>query len=152
MTLNDIFNRLESIDREAQSLIFDTGFSCDDGIGSSVCLDPGDPQDAYLQDAAEQLLEPFEALHEELRYLRHPFRSEYALERQPNGRVGYSDEDGLIHSFHCGQRLEARIRDRNGRLRWVRSRIEHDGHDFYLTARPDLPLDHLKIRIKEGCV
>ena len=61
MTLNDIFRRLESIDLEAQSLISDAGFSSDDGLGLSVCLDPEDPNDAYMQDEAEQLLEPFES-------------------------------------------------------------------------------------------
>ena len=149
MTLNDIFRRLESIDLEAQSLISDAGFSSDDGLGLSVCLDPDDPNDVYMQDEAEQLLEPFEVLHEELRYLRHPFRGEYCLEHLPDGWPGFYDEEGYRYSFHCGQKLEAKIRDRFGRMRWIRSRIEHDGEGFYLVGCPRMPLDHLTIRLKE---
>jgi len=150
MTLNDIFTRLESIDLEAQSLISDAGFSSDTGLGLSVCQNPEDPNDAYLQDEAEQLLEPFEVLHEELRYLRHPFRGEYILECLPDGRPGFYDEEGYRYSLHCGQGLEAKIRDRRGRLRWIRSRIEHDGEDFYLVGCPHMPLSNLPIRVKEG--
>lgn len=146
MTLNDIFDRLCAIDRAAQALLSETGFSCDDGLGPQVCRRPDDPDDLFFRDRAQELLEPFESLHEELRYLTTPDHGEYALQLFPNGRYGYYDEDGRSHVFTCGKTLEAKIHDRYGRQRWVRTRIEHDGSGYFLWGHGLVPLSGLTIR------
>lgn len=146
MNLNDIFERLYAIDRAAQALLSETGFTCDDGSLSQVCLKPEDPDDLFLLDRAQDLLEPFEALHEELLYLRTPVHGEYTLQLFPDGRYGYSDEDGRDHIFTCGTTFEAKIHDNYGRQYWVRTRIEHDGSDYFLWGHGLIPLSGLTIR------
>lgn len=59
MTLNDIFERLYAIDRAAQALLSETGFTCDDGLLLKVCPKTDDPDDLFLMDQAQDLLEPF---------------------------------------------------------------------------------------------
>ena len=146
MTLHDIFQSLRDIDHEAQTLLSDAGFTSADGIADSVCLNPDNPDDLFLLDTAVDLMEPFEVLHKELRYLRKPHHGEYTIERFPNGRYGYYDENGYDHVFSCGKSLEAKVSDNYGRQRWVRTRIEHDGDDFYLRGHSSVPLQGLTVR------
>lgn len=146
MTLNDIFERLYVIDRAAQALLSETGFTRDDTSLSQVCPKPEDPDDMFLRDRAQNLLEPFETLHEELLYLRTPTHGEYTLQLFPDGRYGYRDDDSRIHIFTCGTTLEAKIPDNYGRQRWIRTRIEHDGSDYFLWGHGLIPLSGLTIR------
>lgn len=146
MNLNDIFKRLYDIDRAAQALLTETGFACDDGSPAQVCPKPDDPDGLFLWDKAQDLLELFGTLHEELLYLRNPAHGEYTLQLFPNGRYGYCDEDGREHFFTCGDTLEAKIHDRYGRLHWIRTRIEHDGSDYFLWGHGLIPLSGLTIR------
>ena len=146
MTINHIFEHLCSIDRDAQALLEQAGFTSEDGLGAQVRLDPDDPDERFLRDHAENLLQPFVELHEELRYLRTPAHGEYTLQLFPNGRYGYCDEEGRDHIFTCGKALEAKIHDSYGCQHWIRSRIEHDGSDYFLWGHGRLPLSGLTIR------
>ena len=146
MTINHIFERLCSIDRDAQALLDQTGFTSDNGLGPQVRQNPDDPDERFLRDNAASLLSTFVELHEELRYLRTPTHGEYTLQLFPNGRYGYYSEDGRKHIFTCGKTLEAKIHDNYGRQQWVRSRIEHDGSDYFLWEHGLVPLSGLTIR------
>lgn len=146
MTLNDIFLRLSDIDHKAQALLADAGSECDDWIGCEVRTDSSDPEDRFLQKSLEALLAQFEDIHEQLDYLKTPTHGEYQLERLPSGRYGYVDEDSTIHMFSCGSSIEAKIMDSHGRPRWIKSRIEHDGNDYFLWLHDSVPLDGLIVR------
>ena len=146
MTLDYIFECLCGIDCDAQDLIKQTGFTSDDGLGLQVCPDPDNPDDRFLRDKAEDLLQLFTELHEELRYLATPDHGEHILQLFPNGRYGYCDEDGRDHMFPCGKPLEAKLHDSYGRQYWVRTRIEHDGSDYFLWGHGLVPLCGLTIR------
>lgn len=146
MTFQELFERLCHIDQEAAALLEDTGFHSEDGLDGSVRPLPDILEDAFLREQAEELLETFEGFHEELSYLRKPAGEEYTLERFPNGRYGYRDRNGKEHPFSCGSSLEAKICDRHGRHRWVRTRIEHDGLDYFLWGFGYIPLHGLTVR------
>lgn len=146
MTLDHIFERLCGIDRDAQVLLSQAGFNSDHGLDPQVRPDPDDPDDRFLRDKAESLLQLFVELHEELHYLATPAHGEYTLQLFPNGRYGYCDEDGRNHIFTCGKTLEAKIHDNYGHLHWVRTRIEHDGSDYFLWGHGLVPLSGLTIR------
>nr|WP_226887803.1 DUF5348 domain-containing protein [Paenibacillus polymyxa] len=49
--------------------------------------------------------------------------------------------------FTSGQTLEYLDQNDNG-VRWKLSRIEHNGHDYYLVADRNLPLKGLHVRVK----
>lgn len=146
MTLDHIFKCLCGIDRNAQLLLSQTGFTSDGGLGPQVCPIPDDPDNRFLRDRAESLLLLFEELHEELQYLAAPIHGEHTLQLFPNGRYGYCDENGRDHILTCGKTLEAKLHDNYGRPYWTRTRIEHDGFDYFLWGHGLVPLSGLTIR------
>ncbi|MDO4804120.1 MAG: DUF5348 domain-containing protein [Lachnospiraceae bacterium] len=149
MTLQNIFECLQDIDRDAQTLIRNARFSYDAGLSESVCINTDDPEHLYLQEAADCILGNLASIHEDLLYLRRPFRGEYKVIATLDGRIGYSDR-GRLHVFHCGDDLEVKTTDGLGRLRWIRSSVEHDGSRYYLVGCRHYPAVGCTIRIKEG--
>ena len=135
MTRNNIFSRLCDIDRSAQALIAQVGSGC------SVC-----PDEVPLADPLTELLALLESLHEGLDHLKAPTHGEYPLERFPDGRYGYLDDCGVRHVLTCGSTIEAKITETHGRPRWVRTRMEHDGEDYFLWQLGHVPLEGLTIR------
>ena len=146
MELHDILFRLCDIDRKAQALISETGFDAGYGLGSQVRPNPDDPDDRFLRDAVENLLIPFEDLHEDLLYLKKPTHGEYQLQRFSNGRYGYVDVDGIEKTFTCGSPVEAKVTDEHGLPFWVSTRFEHDGDDYFLWRHRSVPLEGLNVR------
>lgn len=152
MTFHDLFERLCTIDQAAYSLLLEIGFLSDDGLGDSVCPLTDTAQDAFLRNKAEELLESLELLHQELDYLKKPIHGEYRLEQFPYGRWGYFDKQGLMHTFSCGQTIEAKIHDRFGTPRWIRTRFEHDGGEYFLLGGQGVSLEGLTVRERGGIV
>ncbi len=89
MTFQELFERLCHIDREAVSLLEDTGFSSEDGLDGSVRPLPDILEDTFLREQTKELLETFEGFHEELSHLKKPTQGEYSLERFPSGHYGF---------------------------------------------------------------
>ena len=146
MIPKDVFSRLHEIDRAAQALIRKAGFSFDTGLAQNVPFAPDDPDTRFLKENVELLLDPLSEMHSLLSYLQTPASTEHVLERFKNGRYGYRDIKGSRREFSCGQTLEARIVDRCGRLRWVKTRVEHDGTDYFLMGHGSVPLAGLTVR------
>ena len=146
MTLEDVFSRLHGIDLAAQALLREAGFSSDNGLAESVSLPPDGPDARFLKESIELLLDPLAQMHSLISYLETPASPEHVLEKFPNGRYGYRDEKGSCREFTCGQPLEARIRDSTGCQRWVRTRVEHDGTDYFIMGHGSVPLTGLTIR------
>lgn len=146
MTLEDVFTRLHGIDQAAQALVRETGFSPDTGLLEGVFPLADDPDTRFLKESAGLLLDPLEEMHRLLSYLESPTSPEYILEKFQNGRYGYRDGKGSCREFTCGQTLEARIRDSSGCQRWVRTRVEHDGFDYFIMGHGSVPLTGLTVR------
>lgn len=149
MTFDDLLKQLTAIDKEAVSILKATGFHSVEGLGSAVqpLRDPA--EDIFLREQTENLLESLALLHQELCYLKSPVCEEFRVEPFPDGRYGFWSKDGRKHILSCGSSIEAKIQDRYGRLRWVRSRIEHDGSDYFLWGHMELPLSGLTVRERE---
>ena len=146
MTLKDVFSRLHEIDQAAQALIREAGFSFDTGLAQNVPFAPEGPDTRFLKESVELLLDPLSEMHSLLSYLETPASPEHILDRFKNGRYGYRDINGSRREFSCGQTLEARITDSFGCLRWVKTRMEHDGGDYFLMGNRSVPLTGLTVR------
>ena len=146
MTPQDVFSRLHGIDQAAQALIREAGFSFDTGFLEEVAFGPDSPDTRFLKESMGLLLDPLSEMHSLLSYLQTSASPEHVLEKFQNGRYGYQDKDGSRREFSCGQTLEARIRDRSGCPRWVKTRVEHDGTDYYLIGHGCVPLAGLTVR------
>lgn len=146
MTLFDVFERLRTIDQAASSLIRDTGFQSGEGLGAAVCPLPDEAEDAFLREQVQELLDSLLCIHSVLCYLERPPYGEYTLQQFPGGRYGYLDNDGDKHTFTSGNPLEAKLHESCDHQRWVRTRIEHDGSDYFLWGYRGVPLSGLTVR------
>lgn len=146
MTLFDVFDRLQTLDQAAFSLLRDTGFQSEEGLGGSVCPLPDGAEDTFLRGQAEELLDSLLWIHTVLRYLERPPHGEHTLQPFPDGRYGYLDNDGNGHTFTCGSPLEAKLHGPCSQQYWVRTRIEHDGSDYFLWGYRGVPLSGLTVR------
>lgn len=76
MTIQEIFQRLFRIDRDASALLEDTGFYSEDGLDGSAHPLPDIPEDVFLRDEVQKLPGSLEAFYEGLSYLKEPARGE----------------------------------------------------------------------------
>ena len=144
MTFDDVFEQLAAIDKAAVPLLKTAASHPDEGLRRAVRPLADTAQDSFLRERTENLLESLALFHAEFRYLTSPVSGEYQLTLFPNGRYGFFD--GNIHTLSCGKAIEAKLHDSHGRPCWVKSRIEHDGNDYFLWGYPGIPLAGLTIR------
>ena len=144
MTFDDVFEQLAAIDKAAVPLLKTAASHPDEGLRGSVRPLADTAQDSFLREQTENLLESLALFHAEFCYLTSPVSGEYQLTLFPNGRYGFFD--GNIHTLSCGKAIEAKLHDSHGRPCWVKSRIEHDGNDYFLWGYPGIPLTGLTIR------
>ena len=144
MTTNDVWNRLVHIDSEIQGLFSDTGFCYDDSFSFVPC--PNDRESRFLNSSMEGASRFLQKFHEQMDYLRMPAQEPHTLHRTEFKRYGYQDGDGSLSEFHCGQTLEALVPDYDGSLKWVLTRVEHNGSDYYLVGYSSTPMEGLTVR------
>lgn len=144
MTFDDVFEQLAAIDKAAVPLLKTAASHPDEGLRRAVRPLADTAQDSFLREQTENLLESLALFHAEFRYLTSPVSGEYQLTLFPNGRYGFFD--GNIHTLSCGKAIEAKLHDSHGRPCWVKSRVEHDGNDYFLWGYPGIPLAGLTIR------
>lgn len=144
MTFDDVFEQLAAIDKAAVPLLKTAASHPDEGLRRAVRPLADTAQDSFLREQTENLLESLALFHAEFCYLTSPVSGEYQLTLFPNGRYGFFD--GNIHTLSCGKAIEAKLHDSHGRPCWVKSRIEHDGNDYFLWGYPGIPLAGLTIR------
>lgn len=147
MTFDDVFEQLAAIDKAAVPLLKTAVSHPDEGLRGSVRPLADTAQDSFLREQTENLLESLALFHAEFCYLTSPVSGEYQLTLFPNGRYGFFN--GNIHTLSCGKAIEAKLHDSHGRPCWVKSRIEHDGSDYFLWGHPNIPLAGLTIRERE---
>lgn len=147
MTLQTIFNQFTDIDRQIQTLIRDIGIDDECDLWDAFTPNKEDPNEMFLFHELNDLMPLLFRLHRKLAYLLMPCSDVYVLRKYPNGRYGYDIrpfEEG--RTFSCGTPLEALIYNGNGSPRWVSTRIEHNGTDYYLYGYSEIPLDGLPVR------
>lgn len=110
----------------------------------SVHYDRTDPDDLYLR---SMIYQAGDKLDDAARILKRAFADvieEGVLRRQGNGRYALSN-----HEFTSGEPIEYLACGLDGdEDRWVATRIEHNGTDYYVANDPDLPLQGLVVRVK----
>ena len=144
MTFDDVFEQLAAIDKAAVPLLKTAASHPDEGLRRAVRPLADTAQDSFLREQTENLLESLALFHAEFCYLTSPVSGEYQLTLFPNGRYGFFN--GNIHTLSCGKAIEAKLHDSHGRPCWVKSRVEHDGNDYFLWGYPGIPLAGLTIR------
>lgn len=80
----------------------------------------------------------------ELEYLKKPIIAEGNLRKNRYGRYEIGE-----YELSCGYGIEVLIYDDYLESeRWVKTRVEHNGDDYYLYSFPKLPMQGLKARVR----
>lgn len=92
-------------------------------------------------------MEKLDDVEDAIRYIAKPVREMGKLRKNASGR--YELYSG--HDYHCGSVIEALVSD--GRYDvpyWARTRVEHDGVDYYLVGYREVPMQGLTVRVREN--
>lgn len=114
---------------------------------SGLEIDYEDSEQLFRLDELRGIMEKLADVDDAIRCMNRPVLEVGRLRKNAAGR--YETEDG--HYFCCGSPIEALVAD--GRYDvpyWVRSSIEHDGHDYYLVGHRHVSLDGLTVRIRRS--
>ncbi|QWU17364.1 hypothetical protein SAMN04487895_104253 [Paenibacillus sophorae] len=106
--------------------------------------DRTNPDDMYLRDIFNVVGDKLGDVEQLLRVAAAPVAEEGILRKGKNGRYSLNGSE-----FTTGQSIEYLDAGYDGYdPRWVYSRIEHNGTDYYIVRSPKLLLNGLKVRIK----
>lgn len=106
--------------------------------------DRTNPEDMYLQDIFYVVGDKLGDVEQLLRVAAAPVAEEGILRKGKSGRYSLNGSE-----FTSGQSIEYLDTGSDGDdPRWVYSRIEHDGTDYYIVRNPKLPLKGLRVRVK----
>jgi len=105
-----------------------------------------DSEELFRLDELRGIMEKLADVEDAIRYMGQPVREVGRLWKNAAGR--YETESG--HYFCCGSPIEALVSDsRYDVPYWVRTSIEHDGHDYFLVGHRHVSLDGLTVRIRK---
>ena len=145
MTIDKIYDILTDFDAEIAGVLSDTGFCCG-SYSDDTDFDPFDPEKLYRLREAGKILKHLEKAHEGLAWMKKPSRGPYQLHKQENGRYGVRLMDGSLKEFCCGDTVEALLGGSCGEIRWAKTRIEHNGDDYYLYGFPWEKMEGMMVR------
>lgn len=91
-----------------------------------------------------KVTENLEAALDDLSYLNGKVTVQGRLYKNSSGRYAI-DED---HYFTCGETIEILVNEEENGGYWVRTRIEHNGEDYYAVDRPKINLQGTMARIR----
>ena len=82
-----------------------------------------------------------------IEYLFRPVQETGILHKDENGE--YRTEKG--YCYRSGSLIEALLQgDTNEAACWVQTKVEHDGEDYYLAGYEDIPMEGLRVRVRQG--
>lgn len=150
MNINELMKSLSALNSEFKSLISKTKIDRYDNL-SEVEADWNNPEQLLLVEELGSAMQKISEASEIISYLKKPVKGEYVLHKNCNGRYECS-----AHEYTCGNGIEYYAYDETEeRYRWVISRVEHDGDDYYIVNskwlrfdRNAVPLEGLRVRIR----
>lgn len=151
-TLQDLKEELDRISGRLTSIIRDSGYE-DYGELSGLEYDTEDPESLFLKDELEDALEMLDKVNSGIKALNQPIAVQGQLHKGNNGR--YSVEGRELSSGYGLEVLAptevvaTESGDWKTGYKWVATRMEHNGEDYYLVGFADLPLEGLTVRIRE---
>lgn len=112
---------------------------------SGLDMDLDNPDEIFLHEELRNVLAQLDKAKCAVEYLESPIMGEYVLHKNGSGR--YECE---VHEFTSGNTIECLVFDDfDERFKWVATRVEHNGEDYYLVGYKNMSMDGLKIRIRK---
>ncbi len=150
-TLLELKEGLDRISGQLTSIIRDSGYE-DYGELSGLEYDTEDPESLFLKDELEDALEMLDKVNSGIKALNQPIAVQGQLHKGSNGR--YSVEGRELSSGYglevlAPTEVATKSGDWKTGYKWVATRMEHNGEDYYLVGFADLHLEGLTVRIRE---
>ncbi len=150
MNINELMKSLSVLNSEFVRLIKKTGIDKYDDL-SDVEADLNNPEQLLLVDELRKVMQNISEASYTISYLQKPIKGEYVLHKNSGGRYECS-----AHEYTCGNCIEYYAYDNwEEHYRWIISRVEHDGDDYYIVGSKSLssdgnaiPLEGLRVRIR----
>ena len=142
---NEVLQELQLIGRAIDKVMRMTGYK-EYGDMSYLETDKGSPNDIFLSNEMERMMEKLADEECRIRYLFLPIVETGTLHQNGNGR--YETESG--YEYTCGYGIEylKPAEDEYEPTRWCRSRVEHNGECYYIVGDKKTTLDGLTVRIR----
>ncbi|MEK3684901.1 DUF5348 domain-containing protein [Paenibacillus sp. FSL R10-2736] len=103
------------------------------------------PDDLYLRGMFYQIEDKLNDARRLIRFMVAPVLKEGVLYKRSDGRYGL--QDGTY--FSSSGYIEYLLTEPGEDTRWVSSRVEHNGEDYYIVVKPELSLDGQRVRVKD---
>ena len=144
--LNKVFSEAQKLKWNIESLLRLSAFESYGDL-SGLHIDYEDGEQLFLIEELREIMELLSDVNRRLKYLSRPVRETSRLHKNISGR--YETSNG--HCYTSGQGIEALIRDGHREAAyWVRTRVEHDGSDYYLVGHKEVHMDGLTVRVREA--
>lgn len=144
-TISQALNQAMELRRSIRALLRVSSYNeyCDlDGLD----IDYTDSEQLFQLDELRCIIEKLADVEDVLHYLSLPIQEVSQLRKNSFGQ--YKTRGGQV--FYCGNRIEALISDDYHDVPyWSRTRVEHDGTNYYLVGHRGVSLDGLTIRTRK---
>ena len=144
--INKVFSEAQKLKWNIESLLKLSTFESYGDL-SGLHIDYEDSEQLFLIEELREIMERLSDVNRRLKYLSRPVRETSRLHKSISGRY----ETSTGHYYTSGQGIEALIRDGHPEAAyWVRTRVEHDGSDYYLVGHKEVHMDGLTVRVREA--
>lgn len=126
-TIRDLQTELNILNKKLVDIIKQSKFNEYDDL-SGLEYDFESPEDLLLVDELRSVMYKLDEASSTISYLDVPIKRKGILTKGYNGRYSYDGRE-----LTCGDCIEALIPFEDG-YKWICSRIEHDGSDYYLVG------------------
>lgn len=137
----EIFSDLKPLISDISHILKDTCYSDYEDIN----LEASDPQERFLKDELNSLFHSLLEASEEFLFLDRPVIDDGFLHKNSSGRYMLNNFE-----FSCGSPIEifhsAPDPDYPEDEKWIGTRIEHDGNDYYAVGFRDFELEGCRAR------
>lgn len=144
MTINDLTSSLQDLNKQISKLLRESDFENYDDL-SGLEINYESAEERFILREYREIMDSLDQVNRALNYLKRPIKGIYQLHK--NSRDRYECD---CKEFTSGNSIEAYIFDEfEERFEWIASRVEHNGHDYYIVGFPETPLEGLRIRVRE---
>ena len=143
--INKVFEEAQKLKWNIGSLLKLSGYERNGDL-SGLNIDYENGEQLFLTEELRGIMEKLDDVNWRLKYLSRPVKEVSCLHKNRSGR--YETSGG--HSYTSGHSIEALVPDDYSNVNcWVRTRVEHDGKDYYLVGHHDVSMEGLTVRIRE---
>ncbi len=143
--INTIYARVAALGRDIESLVQLSKYRESDDL-SGVKIDYDDPEQRFLLDETQKIMEALSDVQCNIEYLSRPIEEVSVIHENYSGRYETENGSELVHDT----KLEALIYDNERSCYcWKKTRFVKIGDRYCLYDYASIPLDGLTVRIRK---